>query len=1498
MRIRSMIFSMVATIAIIGCGGGGSSSTVNTVGDIKPPTPNYKLDGSSALSGFIKDGINKGNALLKLDVDNDGEYDGKNDLKYNIGISDGTFTFTNIKTPKDGKIEGQLVVTVDGYAPYQQLITLHNGDALSVDASAALNKPILKSVVNLANMSQSARLSSFIRFGIKEDSNGLRAFSKLMTLKQLQAEEKNATVGEDALSSYTISLSAVPSGVKVLQASMQAFDSSKEDDLKNFPGAFKGVGLGGKKLSANEEVGLKSAAFDMFNLTDQNGKTVVLTKSKFTESATLNGCTNIWTRRVNDAQRQIILSWGDYDNNSSNGYQVPIWSNDNSQQAWQYVGLADYYDNTKTFQVCIPDNWGRGYLNCDSPFSITKPTTFCVNAVDANSNPINRLYIYGNKAGLSIYKYTANNGEAILDILDNNISGWQFNYRGNETGWFPQAIDSSLIKEVNSTDCNYEANITVISPFNADLKITAIKANGSTSQRERVYIQSVSGGSAHHLFKSALTDENGTAHIKVEQNIKYKVIYKGATAFANINGTVDNNEDADSGNYADVTVREVNVSPLVWLNLTTTLVNTDLVSSIPITIRASDRNGDTLQVVNVQLDNTIVELLNKREISNPGNLIVYGDLNVTGLSVGVHTVKVLISDGQSTGTTIRNFRVKHNREPIILSPFEMEKESTKVYVQDDNSTIVKDGNYTKFKANVFDPDGDSVTVSMKLDGNTVTYSSQKVISNGNHVIEVTASDANHTSTKSFYFVARNQAPIIANAGVSSNPVNIHLSDMMTLYAYTSDPDGDGVKSVVVKDLNSSVNYNMSSTDGIYWHVDINATALGAIGTRTFQFVAYDNAVPSASSIPVDKNVTIISRNMPPFFYPELYDRTINLNETAIYYFSVFDPEGSRVTVTCSLDGSSYALQQSSTTDYNLTFSNLAKGDHNVTCSATDSEGASAQSSAIIHVIDPSERVPFSVNTDMPGVVVTIHDPNQRYKMLQYAITDSSGVATFALPAGSQRVTFSVARNPYIELPHDMVFKILKRDLVNFAYENCHTGDENSSNCNSANWCNILANNTDMPSWIIDLAKVDVNSSAVDTNGDGVITVDEFYLAALTKFDKDGDGSLTLAEIQQYESEIKIGMLVNVPVKTYTIALREDLEHDKGGYYEHGLMCGDIVPFDFNVTNVNNIDYVAIKGSTYADMYKEENATSIGRKLFAYYKDSSGNYDFLTQFMDSNGDTVGLKLLLDYSPASLASGILIDANSVTMPTLVDVNITNNDFDYFIIESYYKDIELGYHTSSFSPEIATNSRKIKMFADSRFTYKIEAGKWVSSDDNYNVYKSYYQYRYYSDSTLHSTYNSSDYPMLDVDADYNSTTKLLTFSGSDLSKINFSNIEIKNRDINYTTSFALNIYKVNNTTSSMNLSDLNITNMFPASLANNISAVRVNSNKSALNVKLYEVKNRNESQIINDLIYNTIMKYGIKEFEYETAEEAGVYPSQKVVGKAKKRVKKLTIKNPFRW
>ena len=1496
MRIKSFIFSIVATVAIIGCGGGGSSPNVDN-GGYTPPQPNYKLDGDSALSGFIKDGIDNGSAILKLDVDGDGEYDGKNDLKYDIGISDGRFTFTNIKTPKDGKIDGQLIVTVDGYAPYQQQITLHNGDALSVDASAALNKPVLKSVVNISNMSQSARLSSFIRFGIKEDSNGIKAFSKLMTLQQLQAEEKNATVGEDALSTYTISLAAVPDNVKVLQASMQAFDSSKEEDLKNFPGAFKGVGLSGKKASSSQEVGLKSAAFDMFNLTDQNGKTVVLTKSKFTQNATLNGCTNIWTRRVNSAQRSIILSWGDYDNNSSNGYQVPIWSNDNSQQTWKYVGLADYYDNSRTFKVCIPDNWGRGYLNCDSPFSITKPTTFCVNAVDVNSNPINKLYIYGNKAGLSVYKYTASNGEAILDILDNNISGWKFNYRGNETGWFPLPIDSSLIKEVNSTDCSYEANITVISPFNADLKVTAVKANGSVAKSERVYIQSVSGGSAHRLFKSALTDVNGTAHFKVEKNIKYRLLYRGATAYANVDGTIDNDESADSGSYADVTVREQNTIPTVWLHLNTTLVNTDLMDKLPVTVKSWDRNGDTLQITSIKLNSSQITLLNKHELSNPGNLITQGDVNVSGLSVGSHNIEVMVSDGQATGSTTRTFIVKHNREPIILSPFEMSKGATKVYVQDDNTTVVKDGNYTNFKANAYDPDGDSVTITMKLDGNTITQSSVKVISTGNHRVDVTASDANHTSSKSFYFVARNQAPIVGNAGVNRNPVNIHLNDMMTLYAYASDPDGDGIKAVVVRDLNSSIDYNMTSSDGVYWHVDINATALGSIGVRTYQFTAYDNATPSASSIPVDRNVTIVSQNMPPFFYPELSDKTVNINESTTYYFSVFDPEGSRVSLTCSLDGSSYSVTQSSMTDYNITFSNLAKGDHNVTCSATDSEGASAQSSAVIHVIDPSERVPFTVHTDTPGVVVTIHDPNQHYKMLQSATTDSSGAATFALPAGTQRVTFSVTLNPYNEISNDMVFSILKRELVDNAYSNCHYDEQNNSNCSSANWCNILANNTGMPSWVIDLAHIDVNSSAIDTNGDGTISVDEFYLAALSRFDKNGDGSLSLNEIEDYKTAIDSGILVNVPVKTYNIKFNREDKYEHGYYYEHGIICGDAVSFDFNVTNANSIASVYIKGSAYGEIFKnDENSTSLGTKLLAYNKDSNGNYDFLAEFIDNNGTTVGLQLLLDYTPASLASGILIDANSVTMPTLVDVNVTNSSFDYFNVRSYYNDISLDYYTSSFTPEIAAASHNIHMLADSRFVYKIEAGKWISNED-YSVFKNYYHSGYYVDTTLHSSYNSANYPMLDVDADYNSTTKLLTFSGSDLGKIDYSNVELKNRDANYTTTFELNIYKFSNTTSSINVNDLNITNMFPASLANAISIARASSTKTDLSLKLYEFKNLNESQVIDTLINDDIMKYGIRSFEYEYTNTTGVYPVKKVVGLSKKRVKKLTVKNPFK-
>jgi len=298
--------------------------------------------GIASLSGNAGDVVNPITAVLELDVDGDGLYAGKGDRTLSVEARNGSFTFDNIALVKGVKLNGQLIVTAEGYAPLQKLVSFEDGDSVVVDASAALNKPALKEVVNLSGLSSSARMNSVMEFGIRKEGTKVESFSRLISLSQFRAEA-NLPVDDGRVSTYTFDTGSIPADVKTVEVTMQAFDSTKPDDIQNFPGSFRGYGEGGLAKASGSEVGLESAAFDLLVMKDQNGKEITLETpaNKLNKNVDVSTCVNRWTRHVSNTQDTIIMGWGDYDSNDT-GYQVPIWSNDNSENAWKFVGIANY----------------------------------------------------------------------------------------------------------------------------------------------------------------------------------------------------------------------------------------------------------------------------------------------------------------------------------------------------------------------------------------------------------------------------------------------------------------------------------------------------------------------------------------------------------------------------------------------------------------------------------------------------------------------------------------------------------------------------------------------------------------------------------------------------------------------------------------------------------------------------------------------------------------------------------------------------------------------------------------------------------------------------------------------------------------------------------------------------------------------------------------------------------------------------------------------------
>ena len=1492
----------IASLFLVSCGGGGGGTPASNDNDQQVVVPPAKFKGVASISATLGSSDKEGVAVLKLDIDGDGKYDGKEDTRLSVKSKDGSFTFAKIDTLNGKELKGQLIVSVDGYAPYQQVLTIADKDTLSIDASGAISKPALKEVVSLASLSPSARMGSVIEFGINNNGGKLQSFSRLISLSQLKAEA-DLPISDDRVSSYTFATASIPTDVQTVEATMQTFDSTKPEDMKNFPGTFTGYGLNGSKSATGDEVGLESAAFDLLVLKDQNGEEIKLVSntSKLTQKVDLSTCTNKWTRYITSEQASVIEEWGDSDSNDD-GFQVPIWSNDNSENAWKYIGVANYTSGSSAkFEMCIPDDWGSGYLNCDSPITFAKPTLMCINTLDQTDNPLSGISVNGRTtSGQYGYGYTNSDGHTSIAITDSDISKWSFTYSGALTGW--NYIDVNLIDNpivnVNSAECTYELNITNITNiYTHEIKVTAKNRDGSLASSAYVYLYH-NGYGSHYYYKSGTTDDNGEVVFKVEAGVSYKASYGAGSADVKIDGNVVSPETADNNNYADVTVQDANVAPEGYIYLSRHTINKEITTTMPISISGYDRNPDTLSLTSLKIDGVDVTIDNPNESISPYYYYNSGSINISSLSVATHTVTAVISDGTDSVTLTKTFEVKGNLPPVISTPISAISNGTVYYIEKSGSTI-KPNSYI-FSANVYDPDGDSFTSTITLDSVEVNGTEQN-LTIGNHTIVINATEKDtatkQTSTETINFTVANLKPIITQAGVTPNMVNIHNNStaVITIYAYVSDPDGDNIASVIATDKTTNQEYNLSNNgSGSYYTKVIEANTIGVSDNHKFTIIALDDATPPLQSDGKDVSVSIRSFNVPPTFTKSLSQQSIALDTTINLNVIATDTEGSRLSFVWKVDNIVNNSATAGTTgEERLTLSGLSLGDHTISCTVSDVDGGVATTSATITVYDPTKTSPLTIKTGVPNLVVTLHNSADNLKMIDSKTTDSNGDAIFNVTGTT--ASFSIAFDPNSVITESELWTEVQSQVLNTAQNNCYndTNTTIQALCTNADWCTISTDTT-IPTWLFTLSKIkdkndnNISGESIDTDNNGNISSSELYAGALANLDKDSDGSLSWAEMNR--ASVSVSIYKDVPIGSYDINF---YTHDS--YVSDNYFCQNDTStnsFDVNLTNASNISYLNVNGSGYGsyynyDYYNNSSLSTIGAKVNINYTDNEGKYDFLIKVTDTN-QTDYIELLLDQTLADLkGSTQTYDALALTPATYMDVNITQdvNDSNLYVY-GYYKGMNLVYSYGSYY------DNTYKYYHNTLFDYIVSASQYGTN----GLY--YYQTNYQDDTTLKSSYKASDYPMLDVTIAVDAN-KTVTFGGSELAKVDYSSMGINIHDIaSYSNYFELNIYSFANPTASFSFEDINLSLVLPSNILEQIDTTNPNITQY-ISASVTEIKNKTMQEIIDNFMqysyyYNSTEP--MRSVSYNLYQSNPIY---KIVGKpAPKKVEPKRPTNPFSY
>jgi len=1373
---KSLISIIASTllIAVSGCGGGGSDSTA-----VIAPQGTTAAGGTASVSGSTAtsgSGItassafkatsaitvdNTTAAILVVDSSGNGKFGDPTDTVLSSTVNtEGAFDFGAVKVNETGTTKAQLTVSKQGFAPYTSVITLTDGQSVSVIADAA-STPLLTEVVNISSLRTAGTLSSsFLEIGTRNTSVGVSSYSTIRSLSEMKALA-DVPLDGDIETKTVIPLAALDDSVTSIKAETQSFDPTNEEDAAKFPGEFIGVGEPGQG-----EQRLVSVGFDYMALTDQNGNPIELDFKKLSASSKLlpqsvnySTCLRTSIRTLYGSQLELFKKYGD-DDNETEEFEIPLWYYNSSAGNWQFLGQAEVYQDssfqldynasssatTAYAKMCITENWGT-HINLDYSLTPQKPLTVCVVAKDQDTNAISGLKVMAQQDTTRDYKYLNSDGKAQLALTaGGNINDYIFSYSGTLTGWNTTEVQSSDIVSGGEEGCDNTLNIEVVNPYSATLKVTVKELDGTVAASKYVRVYNYS--SNDYFSKYAYTDENGVAEFKVKPNVDYGVEYKGETVDANVNGVVATPpEGADNGRITTVTLQEEEKTPEVSVYMYNNSIS-DASESVNFYVYASDANSDPISLKSLTLNNTELtegtDYIVDRKYSYDGYEYFYASLNLTtvtlsaiqplSLQAGEYSLEATYNDGKADGKDSQRFTVNKNRAPVISSVYLHKDTGEWTYI---NSNI-KTGTYD-ISAYAYDPDATSVTLTYMLDNVGIEKDNVSLIA-GEHTLVISASDNTLDSNKTFNFFVGNNAPKITSFGATSYSIDL-ASDNKTieLYAYASDKDGDTL-SVLTTD--GTITLNASYRGSNYF----KSNAITIDANTTFSIYANDG----------DKNSTVKSlkvatyrANQAPVFTKELTAKEVAIGGSIEFECTATDPEGDDVSYEWYVDD---VKQSETSTKFSKTFNTSAI----ISCSATDAdtlEPKTVTSTASVTTYDPTAAGTLVVNT-LPSAIVATHN-KETLAVLETKTADANGKVTFSIN-GTDRTTFSISVGPDVSIPKETVFQATLSTMSRGLNDMCDSGDSESvpAACSSYDRDTFMAASS-ISNTFIDLLMTNSSLSAsdVDTNSNGSVDATENYAFSLSQKDANEDGKLTWFEYNE-NTNITSVFYVNVPVREYDIELYVN-GYEGEQYYEDGKEWTH-TPSTINFSGFAESTRISIKGSsTYTNV--DGNATISADYMFGGYEDI---YAYTAKYVNENNATK-YHLALNKTATDVTNIFLTPA---------DFTLTGTEISFIVGVNQSMGINVEYNSQEIEYTSNMESRA-SLLNDSRFTYYISSGESVyDSVNNTSIWKS--NSKYYGNGNLKTVYDIADYPNLNIDSSY-AEDGTVSFSGSDLSKITYSSV-----------------------------------------------------------------------------------------------------------------------------
>ncbi len=1368
MSLMSVVVSALV-ITVTACGGGGSSDSTAPAAGVTAATGTASVSGSTATatSGISASSVFKAtatdivdsttSAVLIIDSNNNGEFGDSADTVLSATVNtDGAFDFGAISVGITGETKAQITVSKQGFAPYTSIITLTDGQSISVVADAA-STPLLTEVVNISDLRAAGTLStSFLEIGTRSSSLGVSSYSAIRSLSEMKALA-DVPLDGDIETRTIIPLAALPDDVTSIKSETQSFDPTNEEDAAKFPGEYIGVGEG-----SEGEQRLVSVGFDYMSLTDQNGNAIELDINRLSAASKLlpqavdyTTCLRTSTRTLYASQLELFKLYGD-DDNTTTEFEIPLWYYNASGGNWQYLGQAEVFADsalsvdyntsssvTKAYaKMCITENWGTN-INLDYSFAPERPVNVCVIAKDQDGNALSDLQVLVKKDTTRDYKYLNADGKAQLALTAGGVVGdYEFSYSGTLTGWNKTSVQSADIVSGGEDGCDNTLNIEVVNPYSATLKVSVKELDGSIAANKYVSVYNYS--SNDYFNKGQYTDENGFAEFKVKPNVNYGVRYNGETVDVNINNTVVTPENADNGRIATVTVQEIEKVPEVSVYMYDNSIS-EAAQSVNFYVYAYDDNGDSISLKSLKLNGTILtegtDYTVDYKYSYAGYEYFYASLNLStatvsaitpsSLSAGSYSLEATYSDAKAESIDSQRFVVKENRAPVISSVY-LYDGSAWTYINSNINT----GTYD-ISAYTYDPDADAVTLTYMLDDVSID-SSGIVLAEGNHQLVISASDGNLDANKTFDFFVGNNAPEITSFGATSYSIDLASQNTtIKLYAYAQDKDRDTLS---VTTTDGTITLLPSYTGSNYFRsanivIDANKT-----------FSIYANDTDKNSSVK-SLTVTTYRANQAPVFDKELTPQQVAAGSSLSLECVATDPEGDNVTYEWFVNN----VKQAETSTM---FTQMFNASAVVSCSATDAdvlEPKTATSTATITTYDASAVGTLIINT-LPGAIVALHN-TETLVPTETKTADTTGKATFAI-AGTDRATFSISVGPDVVISADTVFQATLSELSTQLDYLCDItiNETVPTECSTYDNTTFIAASS-IPNALADLL-IDIpglTASDIDTNTDGGIDVTENYAFVLSDSDINSDGQLTWLEYRG-NTDITSEFFVNVPVREYTIMMYAyGYEGIDEGYYgdKEWTSVASTVDFSGFLDSI----YIYLNGwNAYTNI--DGNATISSEYLF--YGAADSLYSYTAKYIDENNATK-YHLALDQTATDVANISLTPADFTLTGTEITF-VNNSESSNISLAVRYNDEYIEYISSyNYNPTVLN---------DSRLTYNIR-----TSENSYDVVTGVSTYmssrNYYGDGTLQTAYDITDYPNLDVQLSF-TQDGTVSFSGNDISKV----------------------------------------------------------------------------------------------------------------------------------